>query len=99
MYFWATGALSSFLDNAPTYLVFFNTAGGDAQQLMGPLSSTLLAISAGAVFMGDNTYIGNETNFMVRALAETRGIRMPSRSEACRGGKEVGWPCWYGWVP
>ena len=51
-YFWLTGALSSFLDNAPTYLVFFNVAGGDAAQLMGPAAQTLLAISAGAVFMG-----------------------------------------------
>ena len=78
MYFWLTGALSSFLDNAPTYLVFFNTAGGDAQALMGPYASTLLAISAGAVFMGANTYIGNAPNFMVRAIAEERGIAMPS---------------------
>ncbi|HEX6112136.1 MAG TPA: sodium:proton antiporter [Geminicoccaceae bacterium] len=78
MYFWATGILSSFLDNAPTYLVFFNTAGGDAELLTGPLSTTLLAISAGAVFMGANTYIGNAPNFMVRAIAEERGVRMPS---------------------
>jgi Na+/H+ antiporter NhaD/arsenite permease-like protein len=78
MYFWATGILSSFLDNAPTYLVFFNTAGGDPEQLTGPLSSTLLAISAGAVFMGANTYIGNAPNFMVRAIAEERGVSMPS---------------------
>lgn len=78
MYFWATGILSSFLDNAPTYLVFFNTAGGDAEVLMGPMASTLLAISAGAVFMGANTYIGNAPNFMVRAIAEDRGIAMPS---------------------
>lgn len=77
-YFWATGILSSFLDNAPTYLVFFNTAGGDAEQLMGPLYTTLLAISAGAVFMGANTYIGNAPNFMVRAIAEESGVRMPS---------------------
>jgi Na+/H+ antiporter NhaD/arsenite permease-like protein len=77
-YFWATGILSSFLDNAPTYLVFFNTAGGSAEQLMGPLASTLLAISAGAVFMGANTYIGNAPNFMVRAIAEEGGVRMPS---------------------
>lgn len=77
-YFWATGVLSSFLDNAPTYLVFFNTAGGDAEMLMGPLASTLLAISAGAVFMGANTYIGNAPNFMVRAIAEETGVRMPS---------------------
>jgi Na+/H+ antiporter NhaD/arsenite permease-like protein len=77
-YFWATGVLSSFLDNAPTYLVFFNTAGGDPEVLTGPLASTLLAISAGAVFMGANTYIGNAPNFMVRAIAEERGVRMPS---------------------
>ncbi len=78
MYFWLTGVLSSFLDNAPTYLVFFNTAGGDAVQLMGPLEQTLLAISAGAVFMGANTYIGNAPNFMVRSIAETSGVKMPS---------------------
>lgn len=78
MYFWATGALSSFLDNAPTYLVFFNTAGGDAQQLMTTLAPTLAAISAGAVFMGANTYIGNAPNLMVKAIAEDRGVKMPS---------------------
>jgi Na+/H+ antiporter NhaD/arsenite permease-like protein len=77
-YFWLTGGLSSFLDNAPTYLVFFNLAGGDAKELMGPLASTLLAISAGAVFMGANTYIGNAPNFMVRSICEERGIKMPS---------------------
>ena len=78
MYFWLTGILSSFLDNAPTYLVFFNTAGGDSQVLMGELSQTLLAISAGAVFMGANTYIGNAPNFMVKSIAESSGIEMPS---------------------
>ena len=78
MYFWITGILSSFLDNAPTYLVFFNTAGGDAETLMGPLAATLLAISSGAVFMGANSYIGNAPNFMVRAIAESRGVPMPS---------------------
>ena len=78
MYFWATGALSSFLDNAPTYLVFFNTAGGDPQVLMTTLAPTLAAISAGAVFMGANSYIGNAPNMMVRAIAEDRGIAMPS---------------------
>jgi Na+/H+ antiporter NhaD/arsenite permease-like protein len=77
-YFWLTGFLSSFLDNAPTYLVFFNLAGGDAAQLMGPLQGTLLAISVGAVFMGANTYIGNAPNFMVKSICEERGIRMPS---------------------
>jgi Na+/H+ antiporter NhaD/arsenite permease-like protein len=78
MYFWATGALSSFLDNAPTYLVFFNTAGGDPQTLMTTMAPILVAISAGAVFMGANTYIGNAPNLMVKAIAEDRGIRMPS---------------------
>lgn len=77
-YFWLTGALSSFLDNAPTYLVFFNLAGGDAQALMTTLAPTLTAISAGAVFMGANTYIGNAPNFMVKAIAEDSGIAMPS---------------------
>ena len=77
MFFWLTGALSSFLDNAPTYLVFFNTAGGDPQRLMSEVG-TLLAISAGAVFMGANTYIGNAPNFMVRSIAESGGIKMPS---------------------
>jgi len=78
MYFWITGALSSFLDNAPTYLVFFNTAGGDAQVLMTTLAPTLAAISAGAVFMGANSYIGNAPNLMVKAIAEDRGVKMPS---------------------
>jgi len=78
MYFWASGILSSFLDNAPTYLVFFNTAGGDPQVLMTTLASTLAAISCGAVFMGANSYIGNAPNLMVKAIAEERGIRMPS---------------------
>ena len=78
MYFWATGALSSFLDNAPTYLVFFNTAGGDPAVLMTTLAPTLAAISAGAVFMGANTYIGNAPNLMVKAIAEDRGVKMPS---------------------
>ncbi len=78
MYFWASGALSSFLDNAPTYLVFFNTAGGDPQVLMSTLAPTLAAISAGAVFMGANTYIGNAPNLMVKAIAEDRGVKMPS---------------------
>ena len=78
MYFWLTGILSSFLDNAPTYLVFFNTAGGDPIMLMGKYYDTLLAISAGAVFMGANTYIGNAPNFMVKSISESAGIDMPS---------------------
>ena len=78
MYFWLTGILSSFLDNAPTYLVFFNTAGGVPSILMNEIPNTLLAISAGAVFMGANTYIGNAPNFMVKSISESSGIEMPS---------------------
>ena len=111
MYFWLTGILSSFLDNAPTYLVFFNTSGGSdrvrdvvfnskdynpdsiplndlmntgqyvnlfPEALMNEFSTTLLAISAGAVFMGANTYIGNAPNFMVKSISESSGIKMPS---------------------
>ncbi|MFT0858567.1 sodium:proton antiporter [Ancylobacter sp. G4_0304] len=77
-YFWMTGILSGFLDNAPTYLVFFNLAGGDAQELMARYAVTLEAISAGAVFMGALTYIGNAPNFMVLAIAKSRGVNMPS---------------------
>jgi Na+/H+ antiporter NhaD/arsenite permease-like protein len=77
MYFWLAGALSSFLDNAPTYLVFFSLAGGEPQELMTTQAATLLAISAGSVFMGANTYIGNAPNFMVKAIAEDRGVPMP----------------------
>jgi Na+/H+ antiporter NhaD/arsenite permease-like protein len=77
-FFWLTGALSGVLDNAPTYLVFFNLAGGDAQHLMGPYATTLVAISSGAVFMGALTYIGNAPNFMVLSIARNRGVAMPS---------------------
>jgi len=76
-YFWLTGVMSAFLDNAPTYLLFFELAGGDPGQLMGELSGTLAAISMGAVYMGALTYIGNAPNFMVAAIAKERGIRMP----------------------
>ncbi|MCK0195803.1 sodium:proton antiporter [Ancylobacter sp. 6x-1] len=76
-YFWMTGVLSAFLDNAPTYLVFFNLAGGDAATLMTTHARTLEAISAGAVFMGALTYVGNAPNFMVLAIARSRGVRMP----------------------
>jgi hypothetical protein len=78
MYFWITGLLSSFLDNAPTYLVFFNAAGADPIALMGPMASTLMAISMGAVFMGANSYIGNAPNFMVYSIAREAGVAMPS---------------------
>lgn len=77
-YFWLTGMLSSFLDNAPTYLAFFNLAGGDPQLLMGAEAHTLMAISMGAVFMGAMTYIGNAPNFMVVSIVQNRGIKMPT---------------------
>ncbi len=77
-YFWLTGLLSALLDNAPTYLVFFELAGGRPAELMGPLASTLAAISMGAVYMGALTYIGNAPNFMIYAIATERGIKMPS---------------------
>jgi Na+/H+ antiporter NhaD/arsenite permease-like protein len=77
-YFWLTGILSAFLDNAPTYLVFFELAGGDAATLMTRLAPTLAAISMGAVYMGALTYIGNAPNFMVAAIANERGVKMPS---------------------
>jgi Na+/H+ antiporter NhaD/arsenite permease-like protein len=77
-YFWATGMLSGFLDNAPTYLVFFNLAGGDVTELTTRLASTLAAVSAGSVFMGALSYIGNAPNFMVKAIAEHSGVKMPS---------------------
>ena len=78
MYFWTTGLLSALLDNAPTYLVFFNLAGGDADALMTRLGTTLAAISGGAVYFGALTYVGNAPNFMIKAIAEERGIAMPS---------------------
>jgi len=78
MYYWLTGVLSGFLDNAPTYLLFYNLAGGDASQLMTQQAATLAAISMGAVFMGALTYIGNAPNFMVYAIASERGVPMPS---------------------
>lgn len=87
-YFWITGGLSSFLDNAPTYLTFFSTALGQyypgmpesaaVAKLLAEHPVYLLAISAGAVFFGANTYIGNAPNFMVRSIAEEAGVPMPS---------------------
>jgi Na+/H+ antiporter NhaD/arsenite permease-like protein len=78
VYFWLSGALSSFLDNAPTYIVFFELAGGDPRYLMTQGALTLAAISCGSVFMGANSYIGNAPNFMVKAIVEENGVRMPS---------------------
>jgi len=79
-FFWASGLLSSFLDNAPTYLTFLAVAQSLRlpAEVVGVTHEILAAISAGAVFMGANTYIGNGPNFMVRAIAEERGVRMPS---------------------
>ena len=79
-YFWATGALSSFLDNAPTYLVFFETAQipGKGGPTAGVPEAILVSISLGAVFMGAMTYIGNGPNFMVKAIAEKSNVKMPS---------------------
>lgn len=88
-FFWATGTLSSFLDNAPTYVVFFELAGSlkhtagavmtGVETATGAIAiKTLTAISAGAVFMGANTYIGNGPNFLVKSIAEHRGVKMPS---------------------
>ena len=79
-FFWAAGALSSFLDNAPTYLTFLALAQGQdlAAEVVGVPHRILAAISLGAVFMGANTYIGNGPNFMVRSIAESRGVKMPS---------------------
>jgi Na+/H+ antiporter NhaD/arsenite permease-like protein len=76
-YFWLTGILSAFLDNAPTYLVFFELAGIRPPELPGADGATLAAISAGAVFFGGLTYIGNAPNMMLRAIAAHRGVRMP----------------------
>ena len=82
--FWATGLLSSFLDNTPTYLVFLTTAGtlgftSGIVTTVGTISvKILMAISCGAVFMGANTYIGNAPNFMVKSISDENGIRMPS---------------------
>jgi len=78
VYFWLTGGLSAFLDNVPTYLAFFELAGGNATKLVGPLASTLAAISMGAVYMGALTYVGNAPNLMVYAIAVERGVKMPS---------------------
>ena len=86
MYYWLSGGLSAFLDSAPAYLVFFNTAAAPAASLgMAPhvymtevMPSTLIAITMGASFMGAITYIGNAPNMMIQAIAEDDGIKMPS---------------------
>jgi Na+/H+ antiporter NhaD/arsenite permease-like protein len=76
-YFWLTGILSAFLDNAPSYLVFFELAKIHPATMTAADTMTLMAISAGAVFFGGLTYIGNAPNMMLRAIAAHRGVRMP----------------------
>jgi len=83
VFFWSSGALSSVLDNAPTYLSFFSVMigaapAGEMQHLLTTQAPTLVAISVGAVFFGANTYIGNGPNFMVKSIAEQAGVKMPS---------------------
>jgi Na+/H+ antiporter NhaD/arsenite permease-like protein len=78
LYFWFVSPFSALLDNAPTYLIFFKMAGGDAQILMHEGAKILTAISAGSVFMGAMTYIGNAPNFMIRSIAKQHGVAMPS---------------------
>lgn len=79
-FFWATGSLSSFLDNAPTYLTFLSLAQGlgATPEVVGVPAKILMGISVGAVFMGANTYIGNAPNFMVKSIAEENAVKMPS---------------------
>jgi Na+/H+ antiporter NhaD/arsenite permease-like protein len=78
IYFWLCAITSAFLDNAPSYMLFFNMAGGNAHELMNQLPNILVAISASAVIMGAITYIGNAPNLMVKSIAEHNGIEMPS---------------------
>ena len=82
IYFWITATLSAFLDNAPTYLVFFKMAIGDnpngASYLMNTIPTTLLTISMATVFTGPLTYIANAPNFMIKSIAEQQGIKMPT---------------------
>ena len=94
--FWATGLLSSFLDNTPTYLVFLTTAGalGFTEGMVTTLGTVpikmLMAISCGAVFMGANTYIGNAPNFMVKSIADETVCVCVLRSDICSG-RSVFW--------
>ncbi len=77
-FFWATGGLSAFLDNAPTYLAFLSMAQHLPDEVAGTTHAALAAISCGAVFFGALTYIGNGPNFMVKSIAEHAGVKMPS---------------------
>lgn len=78
VYFWLCSLASSFLDNAPSYLLFFNMAGGNANELMNTYPSILKAISVSSVVMGSMTYIGNAPNMMIKSIAIKQGIKMPS---------------------
>lgn len=77
VWFWGAGLSSAFLDSAPTYLMFFEAAGGSAAPLIAPPATLLTAFSSGAVFFGALTYLGNAPNLMIRAIAARRGVRMP----------------------
>ncbi len=78
LYFWLTGTFSAFLDNAPTYLIFFKMIGGSAQDIIQNNNTTLQAISISSIFFGAMTYIGNAPNFMVRSIAKQHDVEMPS---------------------
>lgn len=77
LWFWVSGMSSAFLDSAPTYLMFFEAAGGDAARLIAPPATLLTSFAAGSVFFGALTYLGNAPNLMIRAIAARRGVRMP----------------------
>jgi Na+/H+ antiporter NhaD/arsenite permease-like protein len=76
--FWVSGILSSVLDNAPTFLIFFHLLSGDATKLMTSDSNLLMAISLSTVFMGALTYIGNAPNLMIKSIACSYGAKIPS---------------------
>ena len=78
VYFWLCSLASSFLDNAPSYLLFFNMAGGNPEELMYVYPKVLTAISISSVVMGAMTYIGNAPNIMVKSIAIKKSIEMPS---------------------
>ena len=99
-YFWITGFLSCWLDNVPTYMVYFFVAGADPVKLMGELSQTLVALSVGTVFFGAMTYIANAPNLMVRAIAEGQGVAMPSFFGFFFRAMAILWPLFlvYSWL-
>lgn len=87
LYYWMTGFFSAFLDNAPTYLIFFKMIGGSAQEIVQNNNTTLQAVSIASVFFGAMTYIGNAPNFMVRSIAKQHDVEMPSFIGY------IGWTC------